>query len=165
MARECSFDIRFTPNRAEIENARDQAQKELAQRYDFRGTGSTLEYDESSMTFTLQTPDEMKLASFREILERRLSGRGIPPLALSAGKLEPAAGGTVRQTIKVQQGIPEDKIKPIVAAIKASGLKVHSQIQGAEIRVFGKAKDDLQAIMEMVRKRGFGCALEFGNYR
>lgn len=165
MAREYSFDIQFVPNRAEIENARDQTQKELAQRYDFRGTGASLTYDSPAMAFTLQTPDEMKLNGLREILERRLSGRGIPPLALIPGKPEPAAAGTVRQTIRIQQGIPEDKIKPIVAAIKAGGMKVRAQIQGTEIRVFGRAKDDLQSAMELVRRQGFGCALEFGNYR
>ena len=165
MAREYSFDIRFSPNRAEIENARDQAQKELAQRYDFRGTGASLAFEDSTMTFTLQTPDEMKLTGLREILERRLSGRGIPPLALILGKPEPAAAGTVRQTAKIQQGIPDEKLKPIVAAIKTGGLKTRTQIQGNEIRVFGKSKDDLQAVMDLVRRQEFGCALEFGNYR
>ncbi len=165
MAAESSFDVRFTPDKAEIENAHDQALKEMAQRYDFRGAGAKLELDGKTLVFTLQTPDEMKLRNLTDILERRLSGRGIPPAALSPGKIEPAAGGTVRQAIKVQQGVPEDKLKPIVAHIKDLGLKVRTQIQGQEIRVSGKSKDDLQAVIASLKRADFGCALDFGNYR
>lgn len=160
-----SFDIRFTPNPAEVDNAWQQALKELAQRYDFKGTPTSLELDKKTLTFTLQTGDDMKLRNLKDILERRLSGRGLPPAALTISVPEPAAGGTVRQTVKVQQGLPEDKVKVLTTAVKDLGLKVRTQIQGAEIRVFAKDKDDLQAVITALKARAFGCALDFGNYR
>lgn len=165
MPQDSSFDVRYTPNGQEVDNAWQQALKELAQRYDFRGTKTTLELDKKTLTFTLQTEDEMKLRNLRDILERRLSGRGIVPKAQSAGPQEPAAGGTIRQTIKVQQGLPEESIRQVTAAVKATGLKVRAQIQGQEVRVFGRSKDDLQAVIAALRKQDFGCALDFGNFR
>jgi hypothetical protein len=165
MPQESSFDIRYTPNIAEVDNAWQQARKELNQRYDFRGSGTTLELDKKTLTFTLQTGDELKLRNLREILERRLAGRGIQPAAQSEGTVEPAAGGTVRQTLKVQQGLPEEKIPRITAAVKATGLKVRAQVQGLEVRVFGRARDDLQAVIAALKQQNFGCALDFGNYR
>ena len=165
MAGECSFDVRFTPNLAEMENAHNQALKELGTRYDFRGTRTTMEFDRKTLTFTLQTEDAMKLGNLREMLERRLSGRGLPMAAMSTGEPQPAGGGTVRQEIKLQQGIPEDKIPKITAFIKGLGLKVRTSIQGAEIRVFGKSRDDLQEVIAQLKRQQFGCALDFGNYR
>ncbi len=165
MPQEASFDIRYVPNPAEVDNAFNQAQKELGQRYDFKGTKTTLELDKKTLTFTLQTEDEMKLKNLVDILERRLSGRGIAPAAQHLSKAEPAGGGTLRQTLKVQQGLPEDKVKPIAAAVKDTGYKVRTQIQGQEVRVFGKSRDDLQAVMAALREKNFGCALDFGNYR
>ncbi|MEK7765057.1 MAG: YajQ family cyclic di-GMP-binding protein [bacterium] len=165
MPAESSFDIRFVPNAAEVDNAWQQALKELASRYDFKGTRTTLELDKKTLAFTLQTEDDMKLRNLRDILERRLSGRGLPPAALTLKDPEPAAGGTVRQVLTVQQGLPEDKVKVIAAAVKETGLKVRTQIQGAEVRVFGKSKDDLQAVMAAMKQRNFGCAIDFGNYR
>src|ERR1041385_2779385 len=138
MPQEASFDIRYVPNPAEVDNAWNQAQKELTQRYDFKGTKTTLDLDKKTLTFTLQTEDDMKLRNLRDILERRLAGRGTPPPAHLLPKPEPAGGGTLRQPLKVQQGLPEDKIKPIAAAVKETGLKVRTQIQGQEVRVFGK---------------------------
>lgn len=165
MPQDSSFDIRYTPNTAEVDNAWQQALKELAQRYDFRGTKTTLELDKKTLTFTLQTEDEMKLKNLREILERRLSGRGIAPPAQVLGTTEPSAGGTLRQTLTVQQGLPEDRIPKITAAVRATGLKVRAQVQGAEIRVFARARDDLQAVIIALKQQNFGCALDFGNYR
>ena len=165
MAKESSFDIGFTPSTSEIENAYDQALKELAQRYDFRGTNTTIDIDRKEMHFTLQTLDTMKMKNLRDILERRLTGRGIPLAALHAGEIEAAAAGTVRLVIKLQKGLPEDKIKIIAAAVKESGVKVRTQIQGAEVRVFGKERDDLQTVIAHLKNTDFGCALEFGNYR
>ena len=165
MAKESSFDVGFNPPISEIENAYDQALKELSQRYDFRGTQTTIELDRKEIQFTLQTLDPMKMKNLRDILERRLSGRGIPLAGLQAGELEPAAGGTVRLVIKIQKGLPEDKIKGIASAIRDSGFKVRTQIQGAEVRVFGKSHDELQAVIAQLKKTDFGCALEFGNYR
>jgi hypothetical protein len=165
MPAESSFDVKFTPNTAELDNALNQALKELSQRYDFRGTRTSLELDKKTLAFTLQTGDEMKLRNLRDILERRLAGRGLPSAALTAGAVEPAAGGTVRQEIKVQQGIPEAAVRKIVAAVKETGLKVRAQIQGSEVRVFGKSRDDLQAVIAVLKQGKFDCALEFGNYR
>lgn len=165
MPPEASFDIRYVANPAEVDNAFNQAQKELTQRYDFKGTKTTIELDKKTLTFTLQTEDEMKLKNLLDILERRLSGRGIVPAAQLLSKIEPAGGNTLRQTLKVQQGLPEDKIKTVAAAVKDAGLKVRTQIQGQEVRVFGKSRDDLQAVMTFLRTKNFGCALDFGNYR
>ena len=165
MAKESSFDIGFTPSISEIENAYDQAQKELSQRYDFRGTNTTIELDRKEMHFTLQTLDTMKMKNLRDILERRLTSRGIPLAALNIGEIEPAAANTVRLVIKIQKGLPEDKIKVIAAAVRESGIKVRTQIQGAEVRVFGKERDDLQAVIALMKQSDFGCALEFGNFR
>jgi uncharacterized protein YajQ (UPF0234 family) len=165
MPQDHSFDVRYTPSPAEVDNAWQQALKELGQRYDFKGTRTTLELDKKTLVFTLQTEDEMKLRNLREILERRLAGRGIPPAAQAAGNVERAAGGTVRQELKIQRGIPEDKLKAITAAVKATGLKVRAQIQGAEIRVTGRSKDDLQAVIAELKKRDFGCAIDVGNFR
>ena len=165
MPQEASFDIRYTPNTAELDNAFNQARKELSQRYDFKGAKTTLDLDKKALTFTLQTEDALKLKNLREILERRLASRGIPPAAQSLGPEEPAGGGTLRQILTIQQGLPEDKISKITAAVKATGLKIRAQIQGAEIRVSGKNKDDLQAVMAALKSQDFGCALDFGNYR
>ncbi len=165
MPQDSSFDVRYTPNIAEVDNAWNQALKELAQRYDFKGVPTTLELDKKTFTFTLQTGDEMKLKNLLDILERRLVGRGIMPAAQEVGAVEAAGGGTVKQTVKIQQGIPEDKIKKITEAVKALGLKVRTQIQGSEIRVFAKAKDDLQTVIAALKSQNFGCAVEFGNYR
>ena len=165
MPQESSFDVRYNPSIAEIENAHNQALKELGQRYDFKGTAAGLEFDRKTLVFTASAPDGLKLKNLLEILERRLAGRGIPPAAQEAGQPEPAAGGTVRQTLKIQQGLPADKIPKITAAVKETGLKVRAQVQGAEIRVFGRSKDDLQAAIAALGRRDFGCALEFGNYR
>ena len=165
MANESSFDIGYTPKISEIENAYDQAQKELAQRYDFRGTNTTLELDRKEMSFTLQTLDSMKMKNLRDILERRLVGRGIPIAALQAGETTDAALGTVRMTIKIQKGLPEDKIKAIAAAVRECGIKVRASIQGTEVRVTGKSRDDLQATIALLKNTDFGCALEFGNFR
>jgi len=165
MPQDSSFDIRYTPSLAEVENAWQQAMKELSQRYDFRGSRSTLDLDKKTLTFALQTEDELKLKNLREILERRLSGRGIPPAAQLLEKVEPAGGGTVRQNLKIQQGLPEDRIPKITAAVKATGLKVRAQVQGQEVRVFARSKDDLQAVIAALKQQNFGCALDFGNYR
>ena len=165
MPQEFSFDVRYTPNPAEIDNAWNQALKELGQRYDFKGTPTTIELDKKTLTFTLQTGDAMKLKALLDILERRLASRGIAPAAQTLGTPEDAAGGTLRQTVTIQQGLPEDKIKVVAAAVKETGIKVRTQVQGSEVRVFGRAKDDLQAVIAALKGRNFGCALEFGNFR
>lgn len=165
MPQEHSFDVRYVPNAAEADNAWQQALKELGQRYDFKGSKTTLELDKKTLTFTLQTEDEMKLKNLREILERRLAGRGIAPAAQFLDDPEPAGGNTLRQTLKVQQGLPEDRIPKITAAVKALGLKVRTQVQGGEIRVFGRDKDDLQTVIAALKRQSFGCALDVGNYR
>ena len=165
MPQEASFDIGFTPDIAEIDNAMNQALKELSQRFDFKGTRTVLELDKKTLAFTLQTEDGMKLQNLRDILERRLASRGIPPAAQSASTPEPSAGGTVRQTLTVQRGLPEDKIPKIRDAVKEIGLKVRAQVQGSEVRVFGKSRDDLQAVMAALKGADFGCAIKFGNYR
>jgi len=165
LPQDSSFDVGFTPDIAEIDNALNQALKELSQRFDFKGTRTSIELDKKALVFTLQTEDGLKLKNLREILERRLIGRGIPPAAQSAPPPEPSAGGTVRQTVTIQNGLPADKIPGITAAVKALGMKVRAQVQGSEVRVYGKSKDDLQTVMAALKAADFGCAIKFGNYR
>jgi len=163
MPQEFSFDIVSKTEMQEVANAVQQAQKELAQRFDFKGTRCSIRRDEAAIL--LQADDEYKLRSLTELLEGKLVKRKVPLKALSYEKVEAAAGGTVRQRVGIQQGIPVEKAREIVKHIKASGLKVQAQIREEEVRVSGKSKDDLQALMQALRERDLGIELQFTNYR
>jgi hypothetical protein len=165
MAQEFSFDVVSKVELQEVSNAVQQASKEIATRFDFRGSASKIEWDEKELTLTLTSEDEHKLKSVVDILETRLVKRGIALKALDFGKVEPAAGATVRQAVKVQQGIPSEKAREIVKAIKDRKLKVQVSIQADQVRVAGKSKDELQTVQTLLRASDFGLPLQFTNYR
>ncbi|HEY6147095.1 MAG TPA: YajQ family cyclic di-GMP-binding protein [Thermoanaerobaculia bacterium] len=165
MAQEFSFDVVSKVDLQEVQNAVQQASKEIGTRFDFRGSASKVEWNEKELTLTLTSDDAHKLKSVVDILETRLVKRGIAVKSIEYGKIEDAAGGTVRQTAKVQQGIPSEKAKEIVRTIKDRKLKVQAAIQADQVRVSGRNKDDLQAVMALLRGGDYGLPLQFTNYR
>ncbi|MFN3395827.1 MAG: YajQ family cyclic di-GMP-binding protein [Thermodesulfovibrionales bacterium] len=165
MPEEHSFDIVCEVNMQEVTNAVDQAMKEIRQRFDFKGSKSNIELDKGKGIITLLSDNEHKLKSVIDILQSKLVKRGVSLKALSYGKLEEAAGGTVRQVITLQQGIPQEKAKEIVKLIKEMKLKVSAEIQKDQVRVKGKKIDDLQAIITKLKEKDFGIHIQFTNYR
>jgi uncharacterized protein YajQ (UPF0234 family) len=165
VAQEFSFDVVSKVDAQEVSNAVQQASKEIATRFDFRGSASKIEWDEKEMTLTLTSDDAGKLKSVVDILETRLVKRGIALKALEYGTVADAAGGTVRQEVKVQQGIASEKAKAIVRTIKDSKLKVQAAIQADQVRISGRNKDDLQSVMALLRGGDYGLPLQFTNYR
>jgi cyclic-di-GMP-binding protein len=158
-----SFDVVSEVNLPEAQNAVAQAQKEIAQRYDLKGTSAGLELKERTLTLTADT--DFALKAVNDLLQTKLAKRSVPLKALDYGKVEPAAKGTVRQVVTIQQGIPSEKAKEIVKAVKDSKLKVQVAIQGEQLRVSGKKKDDLQAVIALLRGADFGLPLQFTNFR
>jgi uncharacterized protein YajQ (UPF0234 family) len=160
-----SFDIVSKVEMAEVVNAVNQATKEMETRFDFRGSKSSMALDEKKGEITLIGDDDMKLKNVSDILITKLAKRNVPLKSLEFGKVEDAAGGTRRQVVTLKQGIQQEKAKQIQAAIRESKLKVKAEIRGDEIRVSGPKKDDLQAVIELLRSKDFGLALQFVNYR
>jgi len=160
-----SFDVVSKVNMAEVVNAVNQSTKEMETRFDFRGSKSSITLDEKEGHVTVVGDDDMKLKNVLDILQTKLVKRGIALRALEYGKVEDAAGGTLRQVITLKQGIAQDKAKQITAAIRDSKLKVKAEIRGDEIRVAGAKKDDLQAVISLLRAKDFGIELQFSNYR
>jgi len=163
MPQDFSFDIVSKTEMQEVTNAIQQAQKELAQRFDFKGSKSSIEL--TAEEIVLVSDDEGKLRSVKDILETKLVKRGVSLKALDYATLEQAAGGTVRQKAKIVQGIEIEKAKAIVKAIKDAKLKVQASIQSDQVRVTGRAKDDLQKAMAIVKGHDYGIPLQFTNYR
>lgn len=165
MPQDFSFDVVSKVDLQEVANAVQQASKEIATRFDFRGSASKIELKDKELEVVLISDDEHKLKSVIDILETKLVRRHVAVKALDYGKVEAAAGGTVRQVAKIQQGIPSEKAKEIVKAIKDRKLKVQAAIQADQVRVSGRSKDDLQTAMATVRDGDFGLPLQFTNYR
>lgn len=165
MADTHSFDIVSEVNLQEVDNAVNQARKELAQRYDFKGSRSSIELNQKEKELTLTSDDEYKLKSVIDVLQNKLIRRSVPLKALEYGKVEPAANSTVRQVITLRVGIDKDNARLIVKMIKEMKLKVQAQIMDDQIRVSGKDKDDLQAVIAMVRNADLAFATQFTNYR
>ena len=163
MAQEFSFDVVSKTDMQEVANAIQQAQKELAQRFDFKGSKSAIELTNDEIV--LSSDDEGKLRSVKDIVESKLVKRKVSLKALDYGKVEPAVGGTVRQHAKIVQGIETEKAKAIVRTIKDAKLKVQASIQSDQVRVVGRNKDDLQKAISLVREQDFGIPLQFTNYR
>jgi len=160
-----SFDVVSKVDLQEVSNAVQQASKEIATRFDFRGSASKIELKEKELELVLTSDDDHKIKSVIDILETKLVRRGVAVKALDFGRIEPAAGGTVRQVAKIQQGIPSEKAKEIVKAIKDRKLKVQASIQSDQVRVSGRAKDQLQEAIALLKERDFGLPLQFTNYR
>jgi uncharacterized protein YajQ (UPF0234 family) len=166
MATASSFDITSTIDFQEVDNALNQARKEVAQRYDFKGAKADVTLNEKEKTLTLVTMDEMKMNALWEIIQTRLVRRGVPIKNFKTPESEPAAGGTLRRVITIQQGIPIEAAREIVKFIKEKKLKkVQAAIQADQVRVSSPSKDDLQEAMHALRDHDFGVALQFGNYR
>jgi cyclic-di-GMP-binding protein len=163
MAAENSFDIVCKVDMQEVTNALDQARREIDTRYDLKGSKNEVKLEKTDITLTVA--DEMKLKAVVDILQSKLHKRGIPLKALDYGNVEEAAGGTLRQKIAIQQGIPIEKAREIVRLIKDSKVKVQASIQEDQVRVSGKNRDDLQKIIAMVKEKDLGIALQFTNYR
>jgi uncharacterized protein YajQ (UPF0234 family) len=163
MAATFSFDIVSEVDMAEVTNALDQARREIATRFDFKNTETSVERDES--TIELRSSTENRLEAGREVLKDKMVRRGIPLKALSEGPVLPAARGHYRQHVYVNKGINEEKGREITKFVRGLSLKVQSQVQGDQIRITGKKKDDLQAVMKAVKEHDFGVALQFTNYR
>lgn len=165
MADEHSFDITCEVDMQEVLNATNQATKEISQRFDFKGSKSSIELDKGNGVITLVSDDEYKLKSVIDILQSKLIKRGIALKALSYGKVEQAGGNTVRQVITLQQGIPQEKSKEMVKMIKDMKLKVTAEIQKDQVRVRAKKIDDLQTIIAKLKEKDFGIHIQFANYR
>jgi uncharacterized protein YajQ (UPF0234 family) len=166
MAAQSSFDITSPIDFQEVDNALNQARKEVAQRYDFKGSKASIEFDANDSKLVLIADDEFKLNSLWDIVQTRLVRRNVPVRNLSRGTVVPSANTTVRQEIALQQGIPTEKARDIVKFLKDAKLKkVQASIQGDQLRVTSPSRDDLQEAMRQLREQDFGVALQFGNYR
>lgn len=163
MAQQNSFDIVSQVDRAEVTNAIHQTVKEVRQRFDFKGSNANVALEEDNLV--LSAEDETKLRNMNDIFQQKLVRRGVPLKALSYGTVEPAAGGTVRQRVQIQQGIPQEKAKDIVKFIKDSKAKVQASIQGDTVRVSGKDRDTLQQVIAGLKAKDFGINMQFTNYR
>lgn len=160
-----SFDIVSEADLQEVDNAINQAQKELAQRFDFKGSRSSIAFSRAEKTITLVADDDFKLRSLTEILRGKLSKRGVSMKLLMFKDPQAISGGCIQQVADLAAGIPQDRAKELVKIIKGLGLKVQPQIDGDKVRVFSPKKDDLQLVIAHIRKIDFPLALTFGNYR
>ena len=161
-----SFDITSTIDFQEVDNALNQARKEIGQHFDFKGAKADIDLSTADKTLTLTTDDEMKMNAVWEIVQTRLVRRGVAIKNFDPGESEPAAGGAIRRVVKIQQGIPIEAAREIVKYLKEKKLKkVQAAIQADQVRVSSPSKDELQEAMRMLREHDFGVALQFGNYR
>jgi uncharacterized protein YajQ (UPF0234 family) len=149
----------------EVKNAVNQAMMEIRQRFDFKGSQSAITLDEKVPALNLVSDDEIKMKSVVDVLESKLIKRKVSLKALDYGTVEPAGGNTVRQAIQLQQGIPQEKGKEIVKVIKGMKTKVQGQVMDDQVRVSGKNRDDLQAVIAELKEKDFGIAMSFTNYR
>ena len=166
MANVASFDITSGVDLQEVDNAVNQARKEVAQRYDFKGSRAAIEFNRTDNTLTLVADDDFKMNALWDILQGRMVRRGVPTKNLTPGPIERAANDTVRRVITLQQGIPTEAARDIVKFLKENKLKkVQAAIQADQVRVSAPSKDELQEAMRLLREHDFGIALQFGNYR
>src|ERR1700704_188310 len=163
MAQQNSFDIVCEVDRGEVANAINQTIKEVRQRFDFKGSAATVALEANDLLLTAE--DETRLRNMNDIFQQKLVRRGVPLKALSYGTIDPAAGGTVRQRVAIQQGIPQEKAKEVVRFIKDSKAKVQASIQGDIVRVSGKDRDTLQSVIAGLKGKDFGIDMQFSNYR
>ena len=161
-----SFDISTGADLQEVDNAVNQATKEVAQRYDFKGSKCAISFDRTTAHLTLTADDDFKMKALFDVLQSKLVKRGVPVKNLELGAITPAAGDTVRREIQLTQGIPQEKAKAMVKAIKDQKFrKAQASIQGEEIRVQSPSKDELQEVIAFLRTEDWGIELKFGNYR
>jgi uncharacterized protein YajQ (UPF0234 family) len=167
MAKESSFDVVSELDLQEVRNAIDQARREIGQRFDFKGTGSNIEFAEEAgkEAIVIKSNTDQKVKDCVKVLEEKLVKRKVSLKALQRGNIEPAAGGTARQTLSLNQGISTDKAREIVKFIKDQKVKAQAAIQGDQVRVSAKSRDTLQDIIQSLREKDFGIPLQFVNYR
>jgi uncharacterized protein YajQ (UPF0234 family) len=166
MANVASFDITSGVDLQEVDNAVNQARKEVAQRYDFKGSRAAIDFSRTENSITLTADDDFKMNALWEILQGRLVRRGVPTKNLTPGEIERAANDTVRRIVTLQQGIPTEAARDIVKFLKDNKLKkVQAAIQSDQVRVSSPSKNDLQEAIRLLREHDFGVALQFGNYR
>lgn len=163
MAAESSFDVVSKVDMQEVRNAIQQAVKEIHTRFDFKGSKTRIELVDNEMVIT--SAEDIKLKNGVDVLQTKLHKRGVPLKALQPGKIEEALGGTVRQKIQFQSGIPIEKAREIVKLVKGTKLKVQASIQGDQVRISGKKKDDLQEIINLLKETDLGIHMQFVNYR
>ena len=163
MASQNSFDIASNIDRAEMTNAINQTMKEVQQRFDFKGSAAQVALEADALVLTAE--DETRLRNMNDILQQKLVRRGVPLKALDYGKIEAAGGGTVRQQVAIQQGIPIEKAKEIVKYIKDTKAKVQASIQGDVVRITGRDRDTLQDVIGKLKAKDFGIDMQFTNYR
>ena len=166
MAQQNSFDVSTGADLQEVDNALNQARKEVQTRYDFKGTDCTIAFDQKTGKFTLEADDEYKLTALFDVLQTKLIRRHVPVKNLKLGAVQDATKGRARQEIELLQGIPIDTARQIVKDVKAHGFKkVQVAIQGDELRVTSPSRDELQQVMAFLRQQDYGIELKFGNYR
>jgi uncharacterized protein YajQ (UPF0234 family) len=165
MAEQNSFDVVSKVDMQEVKNAIDQALKEIHQRFDFKGTKTELTLKEKDNELVVLSDDEYKLKSVIDIVKAKLVKRNVSIKAFAYGAIEPALGGTVRQVAKIQNGLTTEKAKEITKEIKEAKFKAQAQIQGDQVRIQGKSRDELQAVITLLKGKDFGIDLQFINYR
>ncbi len=166
MAGQASFDVTSTVDLQEVDNAVNQARKELAQRYDFKGSKASIDFKRAENIIALVADDNFKMEAVWDILQTRMVRRGVPVKNMKAADIEPMAGGLVSRTITLQQGIPIEASRDIVKFIKDQKLKkVQAAIQGDQLRISSPSKDELQGAIQLLKAQDFGVELQFGNYR
>jgi hypothetical protein len=166
MASNASFDVSTGADLQEVDNAVNQTLKEIAQRYDFKGTHCGVDFERAKAEIRLSADDEYRMDALVDVLKTKMIKRGVPVKNLKLGELEAAMGQSVRRTLTLTQGIPQEVSKRIVKAIKDHGFKkVQAAIQGDEVRVTAPSRDELQAVIALLKGQDFGVELKFGNYR
>jgi uncharacterized protein YajQ (UPF0234 family) len=165
MAAESSFDVVCKVDLQEVRNAIQHAMKEIQNRFDLKGSNTEIALVDDGTAIEMRSSEEIKLKSARDVLDSKLVKRGVPLKALRAGKIESALGGTVRQRIDLQAGIPMEKAKEIVKLVKGTKRKLQASIQGDQVRISGKNKDDLQAVIGLLKETELDIAMQFTNYR
>lgn len=165
MAQQFSFDVVSEVDQQELDNAVNQAKKEVEQRYDFKGSDTTIDLNLKEKTIQLHTNDDMKLRALGEILNAKMIKRGISLKALEYGKAEAAGGSTLRQIVKIKHGLTSEQAKEVTKLVKDLKLKVQAQIQGEAVRIVGKSKDDLQTAIQAIKGQALEFPIQFTNYR
>jgi uncharacterized protein YajQ (UPF0234 family) len=166
MAQQSSFDVTTGVDLQEVDNAVNQTQKEIAQRYDFKGSKASIDFRRGENLLVLVADDDFKMRALFDVLQGKLIKRGVPVKNLDIGAVTPAAGDTVRREVKLKMALDSDTAKKIVAVLKEAKLKkVQAAIQGDQVRVSSPSKDDLQGAIALLRAKDFGVELKFGNYR
>jgi uncharacterized protein YajQ (UPF0234 family) len=166
MAGTCSFDVTSTIDLQEVDNALNQARKEIIQRYDFKGSKASIDFNRTENTVTLVADDEFKMSALWEIVQGRMVKRSVPVKNLKLGEIERGGNDTVKRVITLQQGIPTDAGKAVVKFLKDRKLKkVQAAIQGDQLRITSPSRDELQAVIALLKEQDFGIALQFGNFR